>query len=94
MPAELLLEIGTEEIPSDYLKNGLKELKRLAEIHFKEHRIQQSGNFFTYGTPRRLVLIVKDVAEKQEDIVKEITGPPKRASYDSDGNPTKAGIKL
>ena len=43
MPAELLIEIGTEEIPSDYLENGLKELKRMAEACLKENRIDQSN---------------------------------------------------
>jgi len=40
MFAELLLEIGIEEIPSDYLENGLNELKRLAELYLKDNRIE------------------------------------------------------
>ena len=50
--SELLLEIGTEEIPSDYLENGLKELKRLAELYLKDNRIEIEGGLHTYGTPR------------------------------------------
>ena len=92
MAAELLLEIGTEEIPSDYLENGLKEMKRLGESCLKENLIEMSGGLYTCGTPRRLVLIGKDIADKQEDAVQEITGPPKRAAFDKQGKPTKAAF--
>ncbi|OPX38292.1 MAG: glycine--tRNA ligase subunit beta [Desulfobacteraceae bacterium 4484_190.2] len=92
MSAELLLEIGTEEIPSAYLEEGLNELRRLAEACLKENRIEVTGNLRTYGTPRRLVLIGKTIAEKQEDLVKEMTGPPKTVAYDKEGKPTKAAI--
>jgi len=92
MVGELLLEIGTEEIPSDYLENGLRELKRRAEIYLKENRIELAGELHAYGTPRRMVLVGKQIAEKQEDIQQDITGPPKKAAYDNEGNPTKAAF--
>jgi len=92
MVAELLLEIGTEEIPSGYLENGLRELNRLADACLKENRIEIAGGIFTYGTPRRLVLIGKAIAEKQEDLVQEVTGPPKSVAYDEEGRPTKAAL--
>jgi glycyl-tRNA synthetase beta chain len=90
--SELLLEIGTEEIPSDYLENGLKELKRLAELYLKDNRIEIEGDLHTYGTPRRLVLVGKAIADKQEDTIQEITGPPQKAAFDEEGNPTKAAF--
>lgn len=92
MAGELLLEIGTEEIPSGYLENGLGGFKALAEASFKENRINLAGDLHTYGTPRRLVLIGKDIAEKQEDLVQEVTGPPKSVAYDEEGKPTKAAV--
>jgi glycyl-tRNA synthetase beta chain len=92
MTAELLLEIGTEEIPSAYLEEGLNELRRLAEACLKENRIEVTGNLRTCGTPRRLVLIGKAIADKQEDLVQEMTGPPKTVAYDKEGKPTKAAI--
>ncbi len=92
MPNDLLLEIGTEEIPSDYLENGLDELKRLAQTYLEENRIPCEGGLQTYGTHRRLILIGRDVAEKQEDMVREVTGPPKKAAYDKEGNPTRAAL--
>ena len=92
MVAELLLEIGTEEIPAGYLEGGLKELRRLAEACFRENRIELTGGLYTCGTPRRLVLIGKGISEMQSDLVKEITGPPKNVAYDSEGRPTKAAL--
>ena len=90
MTAELLLEIGTEEIPAGYLENGLSELKRLAEECLKENRIDLAGGLDVYGTPRRLVLMGKGVSVKQKDLVQEVTGPPRKVAYDENGVPTKA----
>ena len=90
MMAELLLEIGTEEIPAGYLENGLKEFKRLAGECLKENRIDLAGGLEVYGTPRRLVLMGKGVSEKQKDLIQEVTGPPKKVAYDKNGVPTRA----
>jgi glycyl-tRNA synthetase beta chain len=90
MTAELLLEIGTEEIPAGYLESGLKELKRLAGECLKENRIDLAGSLEVYGTPRRLVLMGKGVSEKQKDLIQEVTGPPRKVAYDENGVPTKA----
>ena len=90
MTSELLLEIGTEEIPAGYLENGLRELKRLADVCLKENRIDLAGGLEVYGTPRRLVLMGKGVSKKQQDLTREVTGPPKKVAYDANGNPTKA----
>jgi glycyl-tRNA synthetase beta chain len=89
---ELLLEIGTEEIPSDYLENGLKALRDIAESQLKNSRIEIGEPLAAYGTPRRLVLIGKAVQDRQPDSVQEITGPPKAAAYDDKGQPTKAAV--
>lgn len=92
MGAELLLEIGTEEIPSAYLEEGLRELRRLAEACLKEGRIDVAGGLYTCGTPRRLVLMGKGVSEKQKDLVQEVTGPPRSVAYDEKGAPTRAAL--
>ena len=92
MAAELLLEIGTEEIPSGYFERAAMELKRLAESSLMENRIRCSGDFFIYYTPRRLVLAVEGIAGTQDNITQEVTGPPRKAAYDKDGNLTKAGL--
>jgi glycyl-tRNA synthetase beta chain len=92
MTGELLFELGTEEIPADYLDNALLELGRLAENSLREKRIGVREKIMTFGTPRRLVLIGKGLAERQEDALEEITGPPKKAAFDAGGNPTKAAV--
>jgi glycyl-tRNA synthetase beta chain len=92
MPSELLLEIGTEEIPSGYLDDALDAVRRLAESSFKENRIGSSGDLRTFGTPRRLILVGAALEEKQEDAIQEVTGPPKKAAFDNEGNPTKAAL--
>jgi glycyl-tRNA synthetase beta chain len=90
MSVEFLLEIGTEEIPAGYLENAANELKALTSAAFKENRIGASGEILVYYTPRRLALVCPGVAEKQEDYTQEVMGPPRKAAYDQDGNPTKA----
>jgi glycyl-tRNA synthetase beta chain len=92
MVAELLLEIGTEEIPSGYIEAGLKAFKQLADDCLEENRVEMAGGIYTFGTPRRLVLIGKAIAEQQEDLVQDVTGPPRKVAYDDEGNPTKAAL--
>ena len=89
---ELIFEIGTEEIPSGYLEDGIKALKHLAESSLRENRIHVAGTIEAFGTPRRLVLIGKGLSERQDDLLQEVTGPPKSIAYDDKGRPTKAAI--
>ena len=86
---DLLVEVGTEEIPAGYLNPALDVLReRTAEALSKAGL--EYGHIRTLGTPRRLALLVKGLAEHQPDQVKEVTGPPANAAYDANGNPTKA----
>jgi glycyl-tRNA synthetase beta chain len=91
MAKELLLEIGTEEIPAAFLPKALKDIERIVKKDFSENRIRH-GAIKTMGTPRRLALSVKDVSEKQDDQVIEKVGPAKKAAFDGEGNPTKAAL--
>ncbi len=88
---ELLFEIGTEEIPAGYLQPAYKQLKEAfidkAAGCFLEH-----GAVRVIGTPRRLSLIVADLAERQKDIREELIGPSRQTAYDEDGKLTKAAI--
>jgi glycyl-tRNA synthetase beta chain len=90
MNGELLLEIGTEEIPAGYLANGLQSFLNLTFEMLKENRIEMETPLYAYGTPRRLILMGRGLPQKQEDMTQNITGPPKAAAYDQDGQPTKA----
>lgn len=89
MSKDLLLEIGTEEVPAHVMPGILAQLKENAEKAFKENRIA-FGSVRTIGTPRRTALIVKDLAEKQEDVSSENRGPSVQIAFDADGNPSKA----
>ena len=64
MAKELLLEIGTEEIPAAFLPKALKDIERIINKEFSENRIRH-GAITTMGTPRRLVLCVEEVAENR-----------------------------
>ncbi len=84
-----LLEIGSEEIPARFISPGLAELKeRLVRI--LERASISYGRISEYATPRRLALYIEDVSEKQKDRTIEHTGPPRKAAFDEQGNPTKA----
>jgi len=91
MAKELLLEIGTEEIPAAFLPKALKDMERIITGEFSVLRIAH-GRVRTMGTPRRLVLSVEDVSERQDDQVIEKMGPSTAAAFDEAGKPTKAAI--
>ena len=88
---DLLLEIGTEEIPAHAMPNILSQLKNLAETAFKDARINV-GEVKTLGTPRRLALLINDVDEQQADISEEKRGPSIKIAFDAEGKPSKAAI--
>lgn len=89
MAKDLLLEIGTEEIPAKFMPGILAQIKEKANAALAEERIGSQG-IETYGTPRRLVLVVKGMEEQQADLYKEVKGPAKKAAFDDQGNYTKA----
>ncbi|MDO8281209.1 MAG: glycine--tRNA ligase subunit beta [Thermodesulfovibrionia bacterium] len=88
---QFLLEIGTEEIPARFIKGGLDSLKSNF-INFLTQEAITYGKIKLFATPRRLAIIIDDVAEKQEDRVKEMVGPPTSIAYDKDGGLTKAAV--
>lgn len=88
---ELLFEIGTEEIPSVYMPDALRDLGEVAGRLLREARLSFK-RIRTLGTPRRLTLHVQGLAEKQTDEVREVVGPPKAAAYDKEGKPTAAAL--
>ena len=89
MSKNLLLEIGTEEVPAHVMPGILKELKEHAQKAFRELRIDFE-EIRTLGTPRRTALIVKGLAGRQADVSSENRGPSVKIAFDADGNPTKA----
>ena len=87
---KLIFEIGMEEIPARFLNQALTDLKNNFEKKLKDNRIKFEG-VKTYGTPRRLVLFVDDVAQMQEELNELNVGPSKEIAY-KDGKLTKAGL--
>jgi len=86
--AELLLEIGCEEIPADQVLMAVSSLQKKLEAFFLEARLSFESSKM-YATPRRLAVAFTEVQTKQEDIVSEVSGPPAKAAF-RDGVPTKA----
>ena len=87
----LLLEIGTEEIPAHVMPQILNQLKNLAEKTFNDARIN-FDEVQTIGTPRRISMLVKGVAENQSDVTDEKRGPSIKIAFDAEGKLSKAAI--
>ena len=86
---DLLIELGTEELPPKALKKlissfetGIKQGLEKAELGFSSIR--------SYAAPRRMAVVIDDLAIRQQDRMVERRGPAVTAAFDDDGNPTKA----
>ena len=89
--AELLVEIGSEELPFDFIAPALASLKEHTERMLAESRLSYR-HVHTVGTPRRLVFVVNGLTAHQTATVKETMGPSKAVAFDQTGQPTKAAI--
>jgi glycyl-tRNA synthetase beta chain len=85
----LLIEIGTEEIPARFIEPEKEGLLKLMKDGFSSARVPV-GEIEIQGTPRRLTVLVRDVAEKQEETLIVKFGPPANRAFDQSGAPTKA----
>ena len=90
MPKDLILEIGTEEIPAGFIPRALDTIKNRLENYLEKEAGIPFQGIRTLGTPRRLVIYIEGMAEKQADMPVKTTGPAKRAAFDEHGKPTKA----
>ncbi len=89
MSKDLLLEIGTEEVPAHAMPGILDELAENAAKTLSALRLEYK-DISTVGTPRRTALLVAGLSERQPDVESERRGPSIQAAFDADGNPTKA----
>ena len=89
MKSNVLLEIGTEEIPSSYIAPALEQMQKFANDMLTEKMVS-FGEIKTFATPRRLILTIADVEEKSKDSVQEFNGPSAKAGKDANGNWTQA----
>ncbi|PJF43535.1 MAG: glycine--tRNA ligase subunit alpha/beta [Phototrophicales bacterium] len=88
-PQHFLLEIGVEELPPSDLSDVLSQLRTLVpetlgNLRLNYDRVQ------VYGTPRRLVVMIENLAPFQTQEMVEVKGPPADRAFDAEGNPTKA----
>ncbi len=91
MSAEFLLEIGTEELPSSFVRHGLRSIELAAKDLIKQARLgSEKLEIATMGTPRRLALRVRGLLSTQPDRQETVVGPPWSAAFDQDGAPKKA----
>ncbi len=91
MKKVLLLEIGTEELPISIFPDILSRMSELMAAELAKADLAYE-TIDAFATPRRLVVMVKGLAERQPDKVNEVIGPPYKVAFDQDGQPTKAAL--
>lgn len=89
---DLLIELGTEELPASYLERALPELQKIVTAGLAELGIP-AREVVTAGTPRRLAAWAGELPERQPDVTEEKTGPSEQAAF-KDGKPTVAAEKF
>lgn len=87
--ANFLLEIGLEEMPAQLVTPAINQLVERAADFMKDNRLQY-GEIKPFSTPRRLAVLISDVADKADDLTKEVKGPAKKAAFDKEGNYSRA----
>lgn len=88
---DCLFELGTEELPPQALLKLRDALRQGIRKGLDEAGLEY-GDILAYATPRRLSILIKQLAASQPDQQVERRGPPVKAAYDSDGKPTKAAL--
>ncbi len=89
--ADLLLEIGAEEIPAGFVPGALAQLTADLTKALADARLGH-GEVKAVGTPRRLAVWARDLAAKQADARTEALGPSVAAAFDAEGKPTQAAL--
>jgi glycyl-tRNA synthetase beta chain len=87
--SDLLLELGSEELPARFVQPAATQLRDVLVGLLAESRLSH-GAAELFGTPRRLAVLVRDVAERQTDLEQDVMGPPVKAAFGPDGKPKPA----
>ncbi len=91
--AELLFEVGTEELPPGSISNLTNQIKENIINSLKENNISiNTDDVKVYNTPRRIAIYIKGLPQEQEVKTVEIRGPDKEKAFDKNGLPTQAAI--
>lgn len=91
MTKHLLLEIGMEEVPARFVRSAVEQLTERVEQWLGEHRLSY-GSVQMAATPRRIAVVIQDVAEMQTDMQEEAKGPSKKIALGAEGEWTKAAL--
>ena len=91
MAKDVLIEIGLEELPARFIDDAASQLNIHTEKWLEENRISYSQTK-VYSTPRRLAVLITEVAELQTSIEEEVKGPAMKIAKDEEGNWSKAAI--
>ena len=103
---DLVLEIGTEELPAGFQKPALEWMAAEINQALDDARLNGEGeaqraNIATHATPRRLALLVTAIAERAPDLRRKLSGPPlKQAQAEgkwtraAEGFAKKAGVPV
>lgn len=90
-PNRYLLEIGTEELPAEFLESSVGELTEKVKATLSDEGIGFE-NVRVFSTPRRLALFIEGLPDVQATKTTVVKGPPTRIALDPQGNPTQAGL--
>ena len=88
----LLVEVGCEEMPASWIPGLEAQLAERLAARLAEARIAARTPVRTFVGPRRLVATVAELADRQSDLQEIVTGPPVRAAFDAQGEPTRAAL--
>jgi glycyl-tRNA synthetase beta chain len=95
---DLLFEIGCEEIPAGMILKASQELKAILVTQLSTHGLVDQptaqATVETFGAPRRLVAIARNIQLKQEDLTRDVSGPPRAVAFDATGEPTRAAFSF
>ena len=86
--ASYLLEVGTEELPADFVESAIAQWQSRIPASLEEQFLTPE-TVSVYGTPRRLAVVITGLPDKQSDREEEVKGPPAKTAF-QDGEPTKA----
>ncbi len=90
--SDLLLEVGTEEIPARLAAGAMRDLQAGFEAALREHDLACAGKITVHATPRRLALVAEGLPDSQPDRLVTLKGPARQIAFDADGKPTRAGL--
>jgi glycyl-tRNA synthetase beta chain len=88
--ADLLIEIGCEEIPAGMIEKACGELKVILDKYLGSANLLDAAPIEVFGAPRRIAILCESLRLRQPDVERELTGPPKSVAYDVEGKPTRA----